>query len=80
LKLVNATSVDQPVTLTLRGLGAETRPARIETLHANTVWTTNTIRDQKRIVPVKSNLNIKGERTPYVVPPYSIQVMEVELK
>ena len=80
LKLVNATSVEQPVTLTLRGLGAETRPARIEILHANIVWTTNTIRDPKRIVPVKSTLNIKGERTPYVVPPYSIQLMEVELK
>ena len=51
-----------------------------ETLHANTVWTTNTIRDPERIVPVKSDLKIKGERTPYVVPPYSIQVMEVELK
>jgi alpha-N-arabinofuranosidase len=80
LKLVNATSAEQPVTLTLRGLGAEPRPARIETLHANTVWTTNTTRDPKRIVPVKSNLSIKGERTPYVVPPYSIQVVEVELK
>jgi alpha-L-arabinofuranosidase len=80
LKLVNATSTEQPLTITLHGLGAATRTAKVETLHANTVWATNTINVPKRIVPVSSTVNIKGESTPYVAPPYSIQVLAVDLK
>jgi len=80
LKLVNASSTGQAMTLTLRGLGAAAHVARVSTLHGNTTWATNTIQDPKRIVPVNSTLTLKGERTPYVVPAYSIQVLEVDLK
>jgi len=80
LKLVNATSTGQAMTITLRGLGAAAHAARISTLHGNTTWATNTIKDPKRIVPVSSTLAFKGERVPYVVPAYSIQVLEVDLK
>jgi alpha-N-arabinofuranosidase len=80
LKLVNATSTEQPLTITLKGLGGATRTAKVETLHANTVWATNTIGAPKRIVPVSSTVSIKGERTAYVAPPYSIQVLAVDLK
>jgi alpha-N-arabinofuranosidase len=78
LKLVNAASAAQPLAIALAGLG-NARAARVETLHGDTVWATNTIRDPKRIVPIKSTVNLKGERTDYVVPPYSIQLMEVDL-
>ncbi|HKX33598.1 MAG TPA: alpha-L-arabinofuranosidase C-terminal domain-containing protein [Blastocatellia bacterium] len=78
LKLVNASSAEQPVTITVRGLGASSRTASINTLRANTTWATNTIKDPKRIVPMISTLKIKGESIPYVVPPYSIQVLAVE--
>jgi len=80
LKLVNATSTEQPMAITLRGLGAAAHAVQIDTLRANTVWATNTITDPRRIVPVRSTLNLTGERIPYVVPPYSIQVLEVDLK
>jgi alpha-N-arabinofuranosidase len=80
LKLVNATSTDQPVTITLNGLGAASRTARVTTLHGNTIWATNTVKDPKRIVPLNSTLNIKGERVPYVAPAYSIQVVEIDLR
>ena len=80
LKLVNATSTEQPLTITLPGLGSATRMAQVNTLHANTVWATNAINDPKRIVPQRSTLSIKGERIPHVVPAYSIQVVEVSLK
>lgn len=40
----------------------------------------HTSKDPKRIVPVSSTLNIKGEATPYSVPAYSIQVLELDLK
>ena len=80
LKLVNASSAGQPITVTLRGLGAAAHTAHIETLHGNTIWATNTITDPKHIAPVKSTLTLKGEQTPYIVPPYSIQVVQVNLK
>jgi alpha-L-arabinofuranosidase len=80
LKLVNATTTEQPVTITLQGIGAAARTARISTLHGGSIWATNTIKDPKRIVPVNSTLNIKGEVIPYTVPAYSIQVLELDLK
>ena len=80
LKLVNAASTEQAVALTLRGLGTAAHTAHVSTLHAKTVWATNTIQDPRRIVPVSSTLSIKGEQVPYVAPPYSIQVLVVDLK
>src|SRR5207247_1346336 len=79
LKLVNATSTQQPLMIALRGAGAGNHAARVEMLHANTVWATNTIQEPKRIVPIRSTVNLKGEHAAYVAPPYSIQVMEVDL-
>jgi alpha-N-arabinofuranosidase len=80
LKLVNASSTEQQVTITLQGAGAASHTARVSTLHANTTWATNTIQAPARIVPVNSTLKINGERLPYVLPPYSIQVLDVMLK
>jgi alpha-L-arabinofuranosidase len=80
LKLVNASSSEQPVVITLQGVGAASHAAHVSTLRANTIWATNTIQAPTRIVPVNSTLKINGERLPYVVPPYSIQVLEVTLK
>jgi alpha-N-arabinofuranosidase len=80
MKLVNAASTAQPVTITLRGLGNATRRARLDTLKANTTWATNTIAAPNRIVPVRSNVSLKGERLEHVLPPYSIQVLEINLQ
>ena len=80
LKLVNASSTGQPVAITLHGAGTASHTARVSTLRANTVWATNTIQAPARIVPVNSTLEINGELLPYVVPPYSIQVLDVTLK
>jgi alpha-L-arabinofuranosidase len=80
LKLVNASSTEQPVTIALQGLGAGARTAHVTTLHANTTWATNTIHEPRRIVPVSSTLNVNGENIPYVAPANSIQVLELDLK
>jgi alpha-N-arabinofuranosidase len=80
MKLVNAASTPQPLTITLSGLGAGTRSALLDTLKGNTIWATNTITNPNRIVPVRSKLTVKGERLEHVVPPYSIQVLEIDLK
>jgi alpha-N-arabinofuranosidase len=80
LKLVNASSAEQPVAVTLQGAGTASHTARVSALHGNTIWATNTIQAPTRIVPVSSTLKINGERLSHVVPPYSIQVLEVTLK
>ena len=78
MKLVNGSSNAQPVAITLDGLGSGPHPARIETLKANTTWATNTIQHPERVVPVRSQLSVKGERLEHVVPGYAIQVLEID--
>jgi alpha-N-arabinofuranosidase len=80
VKLVNATSTAQPLAITLTGLGAANHTASLDTLKANTIWATNTISNPNRIVPFRSKLTIKGEHLEHVLPPYSIQVLEIILK
>lgn len=80
LKLVNASSAPQSLDITLAGLGAGARTAHLETLKANGPWATNTIKDPKRIAPVSSTMALKGEHAAYVLPGYTIQVMQVDLK
>jgi alpha-N-arabinofuranosidase len=80
LKLVNASSVEQPVAIALNGLGAGTHATRIDTMKANSTWATNTITHPERIVPVKSTTSINGGRVAHVMPAYSIQVVQIDLK
>jgi alpha-L-arabinofuranosidase len=80
VKLVNAASTPQPVTITLTGLGAGNHAAQLDTMKANTGWATNTITNPTRVVPVRSKLTVKGERLDHVLPPYSIQVLEIDAK
>jgi alpha-N-arabinofuranosidase len=79
LKLVNAASKPQPITINLSGLGGA-GTATVDTLKANTTWATNSIADPNRIVPVRSKLTIGGERIQQTLPPYSIQVLQMDLK
>ena len=80
VKLVNAASTAQSIDITLSGLGAGNHAAVLDTLKGNTTWATNTIANPARIVPVRTKLTVKGERLDHVLPPYSIQVLEVDLK
>jgi len=80
LKLVNANSAPQQLGISLKGLGAGAHATRLETLKANTIWATNTITHPERIVPVKSNTNLTGERLQHTMPGYSIQVLEISRK
>ncbi len=80
LKLVNASSVPQPMTINLSGLGTGTHNAGVQTLSGAAPWATNTIKDPARIVPVASKVSINGETLQHTLPAYSIQVFEIELK
>jgi alpha-N-arabinofuranosidase len=78
MKLVNASSAEQPLSIDLNSPGTLT--AHVQTLKANTTWDTNNITQPERIVPVPSTLNPWSGRLQHVMPPYSIQVLEVALK
>ena len=80
LKLVNATSAPQSLSLALKGLGSAVQIARVSTLKGGTVWATNTIEHPNRIVPVSSTVTIKGGSVNHTLPGYSIQVLEFDLK
>jgi len=80
IKLVNASSTAQAVSMTITGLGSGSHTARVDTLKANTIWATNTITDPNRIVPTRSRVTVTGDRLQHSMPPYSIQVLEVDLK
>jgi alpha-N-arabinofuranosidase len=80
LKLVNASSAEQPIDISFNGAGKGTHSAQIDTLKANTVWATNSILYPERVIPEKSTTAVKGERMQHVMPGYSIQVVAVDLK
>ncbi len=80
LKLVNAASTVQPLSLNLSGLGNAAHTARLVTLSANSVWATHTIRDI-RIASCRSSspVTIDGKHLNHNMPAYSIQVLELDL-
>ena len=80
VKLVNAASTPQSVNITLNGLGSGTHTAQVETLRANTTWATNSVTEPNKIIPVHSELTVSGEKVEHTLPPYSIQVLEIDLK
>ncbi|MBI4906713.1 MAG: alpha-N-arabinofuranosidase [Acidobacteria bacterium] len=80
LKLVNGTSLPQPVTLDLKGLSNGAHKARIQTLKADSLRATNTIAHPERVVPVTSNMTVNSQRVEHTMPGYSIQVVDLELK
>jgi alpha-L-arabinofuranosidase len=78
LKLVNASSDPKPLHLSLPG----THPAadaKVVRISAPDTQTTNSINDPKRIVPVESTLHKVSSDFSLTLPPYSIQVIQLDL-
>jgi len=80
LKLVNGSSIPQPVDLKLTGATAISPTAKVISLSAKTTQDTNTITDPNHIVPQESTVDLAKPPFTYTVPAYSIQVLEVMLK
>ena len=80
VKLVNAASIAQRVTLKLSGAGNVAKTARVVSLSAETTQETNSISDPARIVPVGKTVSGVGPDFSYTVPRYSIQVLEIGLR
>jgi alpha-N-arabinofuranosidase len=68
------------VSLNLSGLTGAAHKARLVTLKGNSVWATNTIDHPERIVPAASAVTVNGSKLDHTMPPYSIQLLELDLK
>lgn len=78
LKLVNASSLDQPLTL---NLGAEAQHhAGRTTLHGASFAATNSIDRPEFIHPVSSTADLREGAQPYTVPALTIEVLDVPLR
>ena len=80
LKIVNASSKEQPLDIQLRGAIGVNGTANLISLSGHSMQETNSLTDPDRIVPVQSRVKgISGEfrRT---FPAYSIQILEIGLQ
>jgi len=78
LKLVNASSFDQPLSLKLTGVNGA-RTAQMTSLHAATFEATNSINDPEAIRPIESNVSVPGNNWIHTVPALTIEVIDLPL-
>jgi alpha-N-arabinofuranosidase len=80
LKLVNASSVAQPVDIDMTAAGSIANAGTLVSLTGTNRAETNTLSAPKRIVPVKMPLKGVAAKFNHTVPPYSVQVLELQAK
>ena len=76
LKLVNASSVDQALSLNLGGVSGP-HAAKVISLHGATYDATNSISDPDAIRPVESTVSVSGGHWSHTVPALSIEVVDL---
>src|ERR1700676_608002 len=79
LKLVNASTLEQPLSVHLTGVSGAHRAAMV-TLHAASYQATNSITDPDAIHPEKSTVSVSGGDWKHTVPPLTIEVIDVPLQ
>jgi alpha-N-arabinofuranosidase len=77
VKLVNASDVEQPVSIALQGLGTGAHVAKTSTLHAGGYFATNSITEPETIKPIAGTLPFTGGKLQHSLPPYTIEVLEI---
>ena len=80
LKLVNASSLPQQVAIDMQGASNVSTTGTLVSLTGTNDAETNTISTPTRIVPVKSTLPSTAAKFAHTVPPYSVQVIQLEAK
>ena len=80
LKLVNGASTSQTVRVHLSGVAEVNKQAQLTTLRGNTPEETNSITDPGRILPIASTIHNAATSFEHTMPPYSIQVLDIQAK
>ena len=78
LKMVNASSVPQALDINFSGMNKVMPVAMLISLSGKTNAETNSISAPTQIVPVKTSTPIEGPNFSHTIPPYSVQVLELE--
>jgi alpha-N-arabinofuranosidase len=78
LKMVNATASPRTLTIRLNGVSQVSKNGKIISMSASTTQSTNTVLDPKKIVPREGTIRNAATQFSYTLPPYSIQVVELE--
>lgn len=76
LKVVNASTLDQPLTIELTGVNGK-RNANLISLHGATFEATNSITNPAAIEPKASTVVVPGNRWNHTVPALTIEVIDV---
>jgi alpha-N-arabinofuranosidase len=76
LKLVNASTIDQPLSLNLTGINGA-RTATVTSLHGATFTATNSSNAPEEIHPIESVLSIPGSPWTHTVPALTIEVIDL---
>jgi alpha-N-arabinofuranosidase len=80
IKLVNASSAPQPVSIQINGAKSVDRIASVVTLRAKTLAATDSIDHRANIVPLETRFEQASGKFTYTLPPYSIQVLRLKSK
>jgi len=80
LKLVNASSAPQPVSIDLSGVQTVEKTGKLVSLSATDTQETNTLTDPERIVPVEHSLKDIAPTFTQNLPAYSIEVLEIHAR
>jgi alpha-N-arabinofuranosidase len=80
LKMVNASSLSQALDINLSGANKVMPAATLISLSGKTNAETNSINAPTRIVPVKTSKRIEGPNFAHTIPPYTVQVLELEAR
>ncbi len=75
IKLVNATSHPQPLTILLEGVGKVAPRAELTTLSGKTPNATNSIANPHAVIPVKHTIAVSGTQFVETFAPYSVNVL-----
>jgi alpha-N-arabinofuranosidase len=78
LKLVNASTLAQPLTIDLKGVS--TAAAKVSSLHAASYEATNSITDPEFIHPVASTVQVTGKAWKHTVPALTIEVIDIPVR
>jgi alpha-N-arabinofuranosidase len=77
VKLVNASSEEAPLSITLNGVGRVERDGILITLSGKTPNATNSITHPDAVVPVEHRIEVAGPKIEEKFAPYSINVLEL---
>jgi alpha-N-arabinofuranosidase len=77
---VNASSAPQPISIQLDGAADVEKNGQLVTLSATNTQETNSLADPERIIPVERTIQDAAATFTQILPPYSIQVLELHAK